>query len=196
LEKIKKYSCFIEEQALSESMQYHIEKEISLFESVYRVGSKAHLDLVKEARALYEKDAIILPAEERFLFETLDVGKWEIYEGVLVPLDFPLPVEEIHSLDEAEYKGRKVTLNRPKRGGSKKFYVYVKNPKSGKIVKVQFGDTTGKKVKINDPEARRSFSARHKCHMKKDKTKPGYWACRMTRFPWLNSGNKTYPGFW
>ena len=84
------------------------------------------------------------------------------------------------SLQEAEYDGRDVELNEPKRGGSKKFYVYVKD--GDKVKKVSFGGTTGLKVKLDDKEAAKSFAARHKCSTKKDKTKPGYWACRLPRY--------------
>ena len=84
------------------------------------------------------------------------------------------------SLQEAEYDGRDVELNEPKRGGSKKFYVYVKD--GNKVKKVSFGGTTGLKVKLDDKEAAKSFAARHKCSTKKDKTKPGYWACRLPRY--------------
>ena len=88
------------------------------------------------------------------------------------------------SLTEAEYKGRKVTLNKPTRGDVKKFKVYVKNPK-GNVIKVNFGHggTSAKKagqktmrIRKNNPKARKSFRARHKCHQKKDKTTAGYWS--------------------
>jgi hypothetical protein len=59
--------------------------------------------------------------------------------------------------------------------------VYVKNDK-GNVIKVEFGDTSGLKAKINDPAARKSFAARHQCHLKKDKTKPGYWSCNLPRY--------------
>ena len=89
---------------------------------------------------------------------------------------------KILSLDDLLVEeDEKVELNKPKRGGSKKYYVYVKNDK-GNVIKVEFGDTTGLTAKINDPEARKSFVARHKCEQKKDKTKPGYWACRLPRY--------------
>ena len=83
---------------------------------------------------------------------------------------------------ESEYKGRDVELNKPKRGGDAKFYVYVKDPKPGNIKKIQWGDTTGLSVKLKDPGARKSFAARHKCDQKKDKTKAGYWACNLPRY--------------
>mgnify|MGYP000485759247 FL=1 len=79
--------------------------------------------------------------------------------------------------EDAEYQGKKVKLNNPVRGGSKKFYVYVKN-KKGNVIKVSFGDTTGLSIKRDDPERRKSFRARHKCDQKKDKTTPGYWSCK------------------
>ena len=71
--------------------------------------------------------------------------------------------------EDAEYKGKKVKLNNPVRGGSKKFYVYVRNDK-GNVVKVSFGDTTGLSIKRDDPERRKAFRARHNCDQKKDKT--------------------------
>ena len=84
-------------------------------------------------------------------------------------------------INEAEYQVREVDLNKPKRGGDKKFYVYVKNDK-GNVIKIQFGDSTGLSAKINDPAARKSFAARHDCANKKDKTKAGYWSCNLPRY--------------
>jgi len=104
---------------------------------------------------------------DRELLES-DIGSFAIYEGQHVPLDCPMVEEE-----------KQPELNKPKAGGPKKYYVYVKDPSSGNIKKVSWGDTTGLKMKLNDPEARKSFAARHQCSTKKDKTKPGYWACRM-----------------
>ena len=86
-----------------------------------------------------------------------------------------------NNISEAEYQGRKVKLNSPKRGGSKKFYVYTKN-KKGNVIKVSWGDTTGLSVKAKDRGAVKSFVARHKCKEKNDKTKAGYWACRTPRY--------------
>lgn len=79
-------------------------------------------------------------------------------------------------LREAEYQGRDVKLNKPMRGDVKKFKVYVKNDK-GNVVKVNFGDPD-MKIRKNNPEARKSFRARHKCDQKKDKTTAGYWSCK------------------
>jgi hypothetical protein len=84
-------------------------------------------------------------------------------------------------LDESEYQGKDVELNKPSRGGPKKYYVYVKNDK-GNVVKVNFGDSGDLKSKINDPEARKNFASRHNCSEKKDKTKAGYWSCNLPRY--------------
>ena len=99
--------------------------------------------------------------------------RFGLYEGRHVPLEQPMI--------ESDYKGRDIELNQPKRGGKAKYYVYVKNDK-GNVIKIQFGDTTGLSAKINDKEAAKSFAARHQCHLKTDKTKAGYWACRLPRY--------------
>lgn len=85
---------------------------------------------------------------------------------------------------EAEYKGRKVELNKPTRSsGPKKYKVYVKNPKTGNVIKVNFGDVKGGLTsKINDKDARKAFADRHNCETKKDKTKPGYWSCNLPKY--------------
>jgi len=148
-------------------LAFHIEKNIPLHENVFRVGSLAYYQLFQEAREQMEAGTYIPEGIDKILLEETDIGYYSTYEDKYVPLDCPLMEEE-----------EKKELNKPKRGGSKKFYVYVKNDK-GNVVKVEFGDTSGLKAKISDPEARKSFAARHNCDQKKDKTKPGYWSCRL-----------------
>jgi hypothetical protein len=87
--------------------------------------------------------------------------------------------------NEAKYQGKNVELSKPKRGGSKKFYVYVRDPKTKNVKKVAFGAKSGGgnlAVKLRDPKARKAFADRHNCEQKKDKTKAGYWACRLPRY--------------
>ena len=71
------------------------------------------------------------------------------------------------------------TLNKPFRtpGGPKKFSVYVKNEK-GNVVKVNFGDPN-MEIRKDNPAARKSFRARHKCDTASDKTSARYWSCKM-----------------
>ena len=91
------------------------------------------------------------------------------------------PTEEIW---EAEYQGRKVQLNKPTRGDVKKFKVYVKDPKTGNVKKVNFGHggTSAKRptmrIRKSNPAARRSFRARHNCDNPGPKTSARYWSCR------------------
>ena len=167
-----KYSIktFVEKNHVQEAIEFHIENEVPFTENIFRMGSKEYFNFFIEARRMmFNGELNELSYFDKEILEG-DLGKFAMYEGEEIPLDFPL-VEE----DE------KVELNKPKRGGSKKYYVYVKNDK-GNVIKVQFGDSTGLSAKINDPEARKSFVARHKCEPKKDKTKPGYWACRLPRY--------------
>ena len=84
-------------------------------------------------------------------------------------------VEE--TLEEAEYQGRKVPLGKPMRGDVKKFKVYVKDPKTGNVKKVNFGDPN-MKIKKSNPARRKSFRARHNCDNPGPRTKARYWSCR------------------
>ena len=87
-------------------------------------------------------------------------------------------------MDEAEYQGRKVKLGKPMQGDVKKFKVYVKDPKTGNVKKVNFGhggsSVKGKamKIKKNNPGRRKSFRARHNCDNPGPRTKARYWSCR------------------
>ena len=83
---------------------------------------------------------------------------------------------EGETLEEAEYQGRKVTLNKPMRGDVKKSKVYVKNAK-GNVVKVNFGDPN-MKIRKSNPKARKSFRARHNCDNPGPKWKARYWSCK------------------
>lgn len=81
------------------------------------------------------------------------------------------------SMDEAKYQGREVPLGKPMQGDVKKFKVYVKDPKTGNVKKVNFGDKT-MRIKKSNPARRRSFRARHRCDNPGPRTKARYWSCR------------------
>jgi hypothetical protein len=315
---------------ISENLRYHIDNKIPLNENIFRAGSNSHINLLQEARNLWNQNIIELQDLDKRLFEHTDLGRIGVYEGKIVPLDLPLmeietepefnvnkvwdfieskpfynksytpmfntaeeiwsewgPKEkelysnfewkdtysgEIHprekmtlkkrqtykNLTEAQmldgyevdffhtkanvyanieipsenptfedniqikgtgkneeeafkdlqqnYKNYKKTgineaekknppLGKPKRGGSKKFYVYVRDPKTKNIKKVSFGQV-GMSAKINDPKARQAFAKRHKCAQKTDKTKPSYWSCRLPRYAKLLGLKSTFSGFW
>jgi len=316
---------------LSEGLQYHIDKKIPLFETVYRIGSDKHLALIKEARKMYSRNVIDLCEDDKALIKT-HLGEFGIYEGESVPLDLPMleqtysgfirnpedpdskkfeptgvvaqfreelralfgkfkgdlknpefikgvaqimvnwksllrsqlnenkaiitfkndyevkmntgegydddfenfeagereqvyildkndkrvhvefgdgtnayiptslisiqdkSLNEDEQLDEKKKAKKKEKkdppLNKPKRGGSKAYYVYVRDPKTKKIKKVSFG-SGGLRAKIRNPKARKAFAARHNCKNKKDRTKAGYWSCNLPRYaPALGLGAK------
>jgi hypothetical protein len=180
---------------ISEGLAYHLEHSIDLNENIYRPQSANFIGLFTEARTLYEKGLLTLSEEDSWYFDNTDIGKVGVYKGIKVPLEYPMTVEFLLEA-KASTKKKQPALNRPHRGGSKKFYVFVRNHKTGGIKKVSFGDTTGLKAKINDPKARKSFAARHKCAQKKDKTHAGYWACRLPRYAKLLGIKSNFTGYW
>jgi nicotinic acid mononucleotide adenylyltransferase len=155
---------------IDEAITYHLAEDIPFSENIFRMHSSNYYKLYTEAKKQYAEGRLSVADSFDHELLTSDIGEFDLYEGESVPLDLPLL-----ELDEEE----NVELNKPKRGGPKKFYVFVKDPQTGNVKKVTFGDTSGLKAKLNNPEARKSFVARHQCDMKKDKTKPGYWACRL-----------------
>lgn len=167
-----KLSNYLENKVFSENLQYHIDNNINFFENVFMYGSDADLALLKEIREAIDSNLLKPKEDDIWFFTETDLGRFDYFESSLVPLDLPF--------QEAEYQGKDVELNSPKRGGTKKFYVYVKNDK-GNVIKVSFGDPD-MKVKNYDPKRAKSFLARHKCDEKKDKTTPGYWACHINRY--------------
>jgi len=141
-----------------------------------------------------------------------DWGKGDLYHEVEQALfdknlnqvykilqSYDVDKEYIHLLDlnEKNTKKKQPALGKPKRGGSKKFYVYVRDPKSKRIKKVSFGMAGGGlRAKLNNPKARQAFAKRHDCANKKDKTKASYWSCRIGRYWKQLGGDKNFSGFW
>ena len=179
---------------MTENMKYHIDNKKPLIENTFRYGSKAFLDLWTEARYLYSREAIDLSGMDKEIILETNLGEYGLFEGQMVPLD--MPVLEEGEINEAEYQGKKVQIGKPKRGGAsgKKFYVYVMD--KGKVKKVSFGDSGGLSTKINDPKARQAFAKRHKCAQKTDRTKAGYWSCRIGRYWKSLGGSKNFSGYW
>ena len=177
---------------LSEGLKFHLENKIRVNENIFRPGSTKYFELFVEVRELSKNGLYKLDENEKYWINETDIGEFGLFEGQKVPLDFPMP------LDEKKKKAKKKKnppLNKPTRntGGGKKYKVFVRNKKTGKIKKVTFGDSKGGlSGNWNDPKARASFAKRHRCAEKNDKTKPGYWACRAHKY-----FGKNVPGrFW
>jgi len=240
----------------SESLKFHLDNNKPITENIFRPGSDAFYEVIKEARQMFDLAKVTLCDVDKDLFESTEIGNFAMFKGELVPLDLPMesivetnqPAFSIHDVTpdfnydvmgktvtnikplawtknkeascitfegevdgqtckckyddgqdgyvfEAKYQGKEVKLNYPMRGGAKKYHVFVKTPK-GNVKKISFGDVHGGlTAKVSDPKARKSFAARHQCHLKKDKTKAGYWSCRLNKYGHL-FGGRTYPGFW
>jgi hypothetical protein len=178
---------------ISEGLFYHIENNLPINESIYRPQSMMFLKLFVEARELYESKRLALCESDKYYFDNTDIGTFGEYNGIKVPLDLPLTEEFLTEALEEEKKTP--PIGKPKRGGSKKFYVYVRD--KGKVKKVSFGMAGGGlRAKLNNPEARRAFSKRHDCPNKKDRTKASYWSCRLPRYAKLLGFKTTFSGYW
>jgi hypothetical protein len=179
----KDYSGFSikDDTILSENLEYHYKNRISLLNSVYRIGSDAWLEIVNEARSLWESGDIELNEDDVFLIST-EAGSIGIYEGNQVLMEIPFEDEEFEEEIEEKVKGKGKVLNKPFRtpGGPRKFSVYTKNEK-GNVVKVSFGEP-GMRVNNADPEKARSFRKRMRCEDPGPKWKPRYWACNVGRY--------------
>ena len=163
MEGARPMKVITENVQFSENLKYHIENNLSLSNTVFRLGSDAWMGLVNEMRSLFKQGLLEVNENDEFILMT-EAGRTGVYQGKSVPLDSP----------------------RRAKGGNKKYVVYVNSGRKnaeGRVVakKIGFGDTN-LSVKNNDPKRAKSFRARHKCHLKTDKTTPGYWACKIGRY--------------
>ena len=174
-----------EQTKITENLQYHLDNKIPLNESVFRISSNAHVKLFSEVRKLWELDQIQLSESDKHFMHT-DAGRQGMYNGKLVPLDLPYVLDTENIIEEGPKNKKKTKkknppLNKPKRGGPKAYFVYVRDPKTKKIKKVTFG-SGGLRAKISNKEASQAFAKRHKCDQKKDRTKASYWSCNLPRY--------------
>ena len=146
--------------------------------SAFTALAQVEDDIAQEIKGSFPEEESYQPFPEA---DEFNIEEDEDFEEVLGPLGFP---EDETELFDAEYRGRKVPLNKPMRGDVKKFKVYVKDPKSGNVKKVNFGHggTSAKRktmrIRKSNPKARKSFRARHNCANPGPKTKARYWSCR------------------
>ena len=177
-----KFGDYLNNKLISEAIEYHMENHIPFDECVFRYGSEKYFEFFSELKDLYNSHTLdyIFSEEEKEILES-DIGEFVEFEGKTVSLDFIMEEETPE-------------LNSPKRGGPKKFYVMVRDPKTKNIKKVAFGDTTGLSVKYDNPERKKAFAARHNCSDKTDKTSPGYWACRVNKYMAKTPAGRS--GYW
>ena len=158
---IKKFEDW---EKVSPALKAHLNEDLDLTNSFFRLGSEAYAQLFEEVKQYWDKDNIILKGPSAWMAKNLEVGKKAIYK--------PRGSKPIN-----------VLLDSPERGGKKKFIVYRnsgKTDKDGNIIakKIEWGDPQ-RAVKNDDPKAAANFWARHRCDSmaKMDPNKAGFWAC-------------------
>ena len=177
---------------IHEGLEYHIKNKIPLHLNIYRYGSQEYCRLINEARKLWKSGGLTVCDEDIEILAS-DAGIVAYYDGEAVLLDTPMADEEDLYFDKSAKKKKKKDppLRKPKRGGSKKFYVYVRC--NGKVKKISFG-SPDMPLRVSDDDRRKSFVARHKCKTKAaaDPCTARYWSCRIGRYPNLTGASKKY----
>ena len=96
----------------SEAIRFHLENDIPFLENIFRMGSEGFFEFFIEAKSLYQEGKLEHLNESDIEILNTDIGDFAEFEGEEVPLDLPMSDEE-----------KDVELNKPKRGGKKKYYV-------------------------------------------------------------------------
>jgi len=170
-EMILKFVDFI---GISEGLKYHIENNITLSESIYRIGSQKHLELVNEVRKLYISNNIDLKSRDVIIVEKLKTGELGVYinDGKKIEVNIDLP--EFAKGDDL--KRHKYIVYRPSK--TKEIDEETKLPKT---VKIGFGHPDYE-VANYDEKRRKSFLKRHQCDLKTDLYSSGWWSCNINLF--------------
>ena len=182
--KLEENKALLKDPKVSKHLKYHIKEGVGVDRNVFRPDSDSFYRLFREVRKLHSEGRYTLNENEKHYILETDIGKFGVFEGERVPLDHPMLNEE-----------KDPPIGKPMKNsdGEKKYKVFVRNPKTGNIKKITYGDKKGGlKGNWNSAEARESFAARHKCADKKDRMSSGYWACRAHK-----DFGKNVPGrFW
>lgn len=179
-------------------MQELYERPTSFIDIVYRPFSDMFFQTIREMKTrVGSLNEGIVPFDW-FTREALstDIGEFGIFEGVSVPLDIPIPEAFHEEIFESKKPPKGAKMGVPRRGGGTgKFHVYVRDPKTKNVKRVSFG-AKGMSVGIHNPKRIKSFVSRHNCEQANDKTKASYWSCRLPRY-WKQLGlKKTSHKFW
>jgi len=161
---MKFIKTFEDWKGVSPELKAHLEEDLDLTNSFFRLGSDKYGELFEEVKQYWDKGNIILKGPSGWMAKNLEVGKKAIYK--------PRGGNQIN-----------VKLDSPEKGGDKKFIVYHnsgRTDKDGNIIamKIEWGDPN-LTIKNDDPGRAASFWARHQCDLQKkmDPTKAGFWAC-------------------
>ena len=178
---------FVLKESNSNYPDFDLDKNVRYQDTVITSGMWRYTDKESGGKGVYKN----LMNDQFLGFSSEDLGYFKKHLGSHFDMS--------ESLSEAKKAKKKNTkkLNKPTRdsSGGKAYKVYVKDPKTGNIKTIRFG-SGGLRAKINDKKARNAFAARHKCSTKKDKTKAGYWSCRLPRYAKLLGLKSNFSGFW
>lgn len=190
IEESKSAVLLIPHLQISSALKYHLDNKIKIASNVFRIHSSEFLSLFNETRTLWKRGALAVCEEDEWFLNT-DIGKTAMLNGIMVPLDVPIEIDDDESYyvkiagDKKKEHGR---LNSPRRigkndpgHGKKKFIVHVKNPATGNIKTITFGDAN-LSVKANNPARRKSFLARHNCDNPGPRTSARWWSCNLHRY--------------
>ena len=162
-------NMFGDDAELPDWVESKLTKEADYLNSVKKyIGG----EIVRQQSGLMEEGSAEEQREVREVYLYIEDATYD--DGSIVEEDFEFWSDVI---EEAEYRGRKVKLNKPMRGDVKKFKVFVKDPKTGNVKKVNYGDPN-MRIKKSSPKRRKSFRARHNCDNPGPKTKARYWSCK------------------
>lgn len=163
------YDFLNEENLLSEvkELQEPVEVDIRPAYPESNISSRHHFDFTRMMKSQDEFDDFV------------STKPGDITNSVKSPGNILDPSkQDVINVKEAKYQGRTVQLGKPMAGDVKKYKVYVRDPQTGNIKKVNFGDKK-LSIKRDDPKRRKNFRARHRCATAKDRTSARYWSCRM-----------------
>jgi hypothetical protein len=138
---------------------------------VNEISQDAAVDLIDRARKMFPDNSHPVHKSIAGLIQAINVGSSadDRYAAEIR--------QHLGSVNEAEYQGRNVPLGKPMQGDVGKFKVYVKDPSTGNVKKVNFGDKN-MRIRKSNPGARKNFRARHNCKNPGPKTSARYWSCR------------------
>jgi hypothetical protein len=175
-------------RSINENIKYHIENQLTISESIFRVGSDAYLDFVNEMRELWKSGKISVSEDDQFILEKLYTGQKGTYT------DSDSGRKKTVTLDDPQISPKEIDtlfyVYRPSKSGEKD-----KDTGLPKAIMMGFGEKPGAgkddvRDKHQDPGRRAQFLARHNCKEKKDEYASGWWSCNVHRF-WKQLGLKT-----
>jgi hypothetical protein len=167
--------------SINEHIRYHIQNELGISDSIFRIGSDAYLDFVNEMRTLYSEGKIQVSEDDQFILEKLFTGKKGTWKNPKTEKKETVTLDDPRLLNDPD-DWHLYQVYRPAKSGEKD-----KDTGLPKVVEIRFGTKTASdKPDVReihqDPSRRSAFLARHNCKEKKDEWASGWWSCNIHLF--------------